>query len=64
MLHQFLMTLQTEERGRSRVVRAALLWCRKSSEGSEFEAGFRHLTTGKLSVNLEVNGYLFRIREG
>ena len=30
----------------------------------DFEAGLRHATTGKLSVNPEVNGYLFRIREG
>ena len=30
-----------------------------------FEAGLRYATTGKLSVNLAVNGYLsVRIREG
>ena len=29
----------------------------------EFEAGLRHATTGKLSINPAVNGYLFRIRE-
>ena len=28
-----------------------------------FEAGLRHATTGKLSVN-PADGYLFRIREG
>ena len=30
----------------------------------EFEAGLHHATTGKLSVNPAVNGYLFRIRKG
>ena len=30
----------------------------------EFEAGLRHATTGKLSVNSAVNVYLFRIRDG
>ena len=30
----------------------------------EFEAGLRRATTGKLSVNPAVNGYLFRIRKG
>lgn len=36
--------------------RAARLWCRKSSEGREFEAGLLHPTTGKLfSVNTAVN---------
>ena len=31
----------------------------------EFEAGLRHATTGKLSLSTQqVNGYLFRIREG
>ena len=30
----------------------------------KFEAGLRHVTIGKLSVNPAVNGYLFRIREG
>ena len=30
----------------------------------EFEAGLRHATTGKLSVNPAVIGYLFRIWEG
>ena len=29
----------------------------------EFEAGLRHVTTGKLSLSTQ-NGYLFRIREG
>ena len=35
----------------SRVVRAARLWCRKSPQGREFEAGLHHATTGKLSLN-------------
>ena len=30
---------------RSRVVRAAWLWCRKSPEGREFVAGLHHPTT-------------------
>ena len=30
----------------------------------EFEAGLRHATTGKPTVNPAVNEYLFRIREG
>ena len=30
----------------------------------EFEAWLHHVATGKLSVNPEVNGYLFLIREG
>ena len=30
----------------------------------KFVAGLPHATTGKLSVNPAVNGYLFRIREG
>ena len=45
------------------VVRAAWLWCRKSPEGCEFEAGLCHPTTEN-SVNPAVNGYIFRIREG
>ena len=52
------------ERRRGRVFRAARLRCRKSPSGCEFEAGLRHATTGKLSVNIAVNGYMFRIREG
>ena len=52
------------ERRRGRVVRATRLRCRKSPKGCEFEAGLRHANTGKLSVNPEVNEYLFRIREG
>ena len=39
------------------------LWCRKSPEGRELYAGFRHPTTEN-SVNPAVNGYLFRIGEG
>ena len=54
------------ERRRSRVVRAARLWGRKSPKGREIEPGM-HPTTGKLSVNLAVNGCLFsnqrRIRQ-
>ena len=42
----------------SLVVRDALLWCRKSPGGHEIANGFCHLTTRKLSVNPEVNGYL------
>ena len=30
------------------MVTAALLRCRKSQQGCEFEAGLRHVTTGKL----------------
>ena len=30
----------------------------------EFEAGLHNATTGKLSVNPAVNGYLCRIRKG
>ena len=30
------------------MVRAARLWCRKSPEGHEYEAGLGRLTTGKL----------------
>ena len=33
------------------MVIAACLWCRKSLEGHEFEAGLRHPTTGKLSLS-------------
>ena len=35
------------------MVRAARLWCTKSPEGREFEAGFRHPTTGKLSLSTQ-----------
>ena len=49
------------------MIRLAWLWCRKSPEGCEFEAGFHHLTTGKVSVSPAVNWYLFlhqgRIRQ-
>ena len=31
---------------------------------SRRKAGFRHATTGKLSVNPAVNGYILRFREG
>ena len=30
----------------------------------QFEAGLRHATSGKLSVNPATNEYRFRIREG
>ena len=40
------------QRRRSRVVRDALLFCRKSPEGREFEPGIHYPTTGKFSVNL------------
>ena len=36
------------ERRRIRVVGLARLWCRRSPEGREFEAGFRHPTNEKL----------------
>ena len=52
------------ERRRYRVVRAAWLWDRNPTEVREFVAGIGHPTTGKVSVNQAVNGYLFRIREG
>ena len=36
----------------------------ESRRKREFEDGLLHATTGNLSVNRGVNGYLFRIREG
>ena len=42
--------LRIQERRRSRVFRAARLWCRKSLEGREFEAGLRHPTSGKFCL--------------
>ena len=47
---------------RSRVVRAARR--QKVAVRCEFEAGLRHATTGKLSVNPAVKLDTFRIREG
>ena len=44
------MFFTLNERPRSRVVRAARLWCRKSPDGREFEGGLHHPTTGKFSL--------------
>ena len=42
---------------------SGLIMVRKMPVKSEFKAGLRHATTGKLSVNPAENEYLFRIRE-
>ena len=41
------------ERHLSKVIRVAQLLCRKLPEGSNFEDGLRHWTTGKLSVSTQ-----------
>ena len=46
----FILSISSERR-HGQVVRAALLWCRKSPEGHEFKTGLRHPTTGKLSLS-------------
>ena len=43
------------------MVRAARLRYRKSPQGREFEAGLRHATTAKLSVNPTVSGTFFEL---
>ena len=56
------MTATWLERRRSRVVRAAWLWCRKSPEGREFKAGLCHPTTGKQSLlNQQKMGTFFEL---
>ena len=58
-----MISRMTAERPRGQVVRAAVM-VQKVAVKRKFQAGLCHATTGKLSINPAVNGYLFRIREG
>ena len=51
-LVQFLCINKRFERRRSRVVRAAWIWHRKSPEGREFKARLCHPTTGPEVIKL------------
>ena len=51
--HSVFSKLMSAKRRCSRVVKAALLNCRKLPEGHEFKAGLCHPTAGKLSLSTQ-----------